>query len=96
MKAGVRPGDTHDLSPPCDRLDRLAAGGREVFGWVYDAVKPDVWLVSMSGGTDVAAHSSVAARRCRSTPASSRPSLGARVEALDEGPLDRRRPVSSS
>ena len=25
----------------------------EVFGWVYDAVKPDVWLVSMSGGTDV-------------------------------------------
>ena len=25
----------------------------DVYGWVYDAVKPDVWLVSMSGGTDV-------------------------------------------
>ena len=28
----------------------LSADG---FAWVYDAVKPDVWLASMSGGTDV-------------------------------------------
>ncbi len=54
MKAGVRPGDEHDLSG----LRAIGSTGSplavEVFGWVYDAIKPDVWLVSLSGGTDVA------------------------------------------
>ena len=53
LKAGIRPGAEHDLS----RLRAIGSTGSplavEVFGWVYDAVKPDVWLVSLSGGTDV-------------------------------------------
>jgi acetoacetyl-CoA synthetase len=53
MKAGIRPGEAHDLS----RLRAIGSTGSplapEVFGWVYDAIKPDVWLVSLSGGTDV-------------------------------------------
>ena len=53
MKAGLRPGEAHDLGA----LRSIGSTGSplavDVYGWVYDAVKPDVWLVSMSGGTDV-------------------------------------------
>ncbi|RFU20167.1 acetoacetate--CoA ligase [Geodermatophilus marinus] len=53
-KAGVRPVDTHDLSA----LRTIGATGSPLpassFSWVYDAVKPDVFLGSLSGGTDVA------------------------------------------
>ncbi len=53
MKAGVRPGRGHDLS----RLRAIGSTGSplppEAFRWVYTAVKPDVWLTSVSGGTDV-------------------------------------------
>jgi acetoacetyl-CoA synthetase len=53
-KAGLRPGDTHDLS----RLRGIGSTGSPLptstFGWVYDAVKSDVCLGSSSGGTDVA------------------------------------------
>ena len=53
-KAGVRPGETHDLSA----LRAMGATGSPLpaasFRWVYDAVKPDVFLGSLSGGTDVA------------------------------------------
>ena len=53
MKAGIRPGEAHDVS----RLRAIGSTGSplapEVFGWVYEAIKPDVWLVSLSGGTDV-------------------------------------------
>ncbi|MGY1811456.1 acetoacetate--CoA ligase [Blastococcus sp. SYSU D00820] len=53
-KAGVRPGETHDLSS----LRYVGATGSPLpassFRWVYDAVKPDVFLGSLSGGTDVA------------------------------------------
>jgi acetoacetyl-CoA synthetase len=53
LKVGLRPGDVHDL----DALRSIGSTGSplavDVYGWVYDAVKPDVWLVSMSGGTDV-------------------------------------------
>ena len=53
QKAGIRPGETNDLS----HLEAIGSTGSplavETFGWVYDAVKPDVWLASMSGGTDV-------------------------------------------
>ncbi len=52
-KAGIRPGDTHDLGT----LRAIGSTGSPLpvdgFEWVYDAVKPDVWLASMSGGTDV-------------------------------------------
>jgi len=53
MKAGIRPGEAHDLS----RLRAIGSTGSplspDVFGWVYDAIKPNTWLVSLSGGTDV-------------------------------------------
>ncbi|MGY1609853.1 acetoacetate--CoA ligase [Geodermatophilus sp. SYSU D00700] len=53
-KAGVRPGETHDLSA----LRTIGSTGsplpESAFHWVYDAVGSDVFLASVSGGTDVA------------------------------------------
>jgi acetoacetyl-CoA synthetase len=53
-KAGIRPGETRDLSA----LRSIGSTGSPLpavaFRWVYDAVKPDVLLGSLSGGTDVA------------------------------------------
>jgi acetoacetyl-CoA synthetase len=52
-KAGLRPGTQFDLAA----LRSIGSTGSplppEGFDWVYEAVKPDVWLSSMSGGTDV-------------------------------------------
>jgi acetoacetyl-CoA synthetase len=54
LKAGVRPGERHDLTP----LRSIGSTGSplpsEGFAWVYAAVKKDLWLASVSGGTDVA------------------------------------------
>ncbi len=54
MKDGLRPRDTLALS----RLRAINATGSplpaDTFRWVYDAVKSDVWLASISGGTDIA------------------------------------------
>ncbi len=53
MKGGLRPGQTHDLS----NLRTICSTGsplsHEGFAWVYDSVKADVHLASMSGGTDL-------------------------------------------
>jgi acetoacetyl-CoA synthetase len=53
-KAGERPGEEHDLSA----VRSIGVTGSPLpsstFRWVYDAVKPDVFLGSLSGGTDVA------------------------------------------
>jgi acetoacetyl-CoA synthetase len=53
-KAGERPGDRHDLSA----VRSIGVTGSPLpsstFRWVYDAVKSDVFLGSLSGGTDVA------------------------------------------
>ncbi|WP_169064691.1 acetoacetate--CoA ligase [Geodermatophilus dictyosporus] len=53
-RAGIRPGETHDLSA----LRTIGSTGSPLpasaFHWVYDAVAPDVFLASVSGGTDVA------------------------------------------
>lgn len=53
MKLGARPGETHDVS----RILSIGSTGspltREGFRWVYEKVKDDVWLASVSGGTDV-------------------------------------------
>lgn len=52
-KANLRPRDTHDLSSVrmlCSTGSPLAPEG---FDYVYDAVKPDIHLVSFSGGTDI-------------------------------------------
>jgi len=52
-RAGLRPCDALDLS----RLRTVGSTGAPLpideFHWVYDAVKPDVMLSSISGGTDV-------------------------------------------
>jgi len=53
MKAGVEPGKRYDLS----QLHGIGSTGSplplEGFEWIYAQVKRDVWLTSMSGGTDV-------------------------------------------
>jgi acetoacetyl-CoA synthetase len=53
QKAGLKPRVEHDLS----RLRSIGSTGsplpQEGFRWVYEDVKPDVWLFSTSGGTDV-------------------------------------------
>jgi len=53
IKAGVRPGAQFDLG----RLQCLGSTGSplspEAFQWIYAEVKRDLWLASVSGGTDV-------------------------------------------
>ncbi len=53
MKAGVRPGETLDLTA----LRAIGVTGSPLtadgYDWVYDAVKSDVWLAPFSGGTDL-------------------------------------------
>jgi acetoacetyl-CoA synthetase len=86
QKAGLRPGAGHDLTA----LRGIGSTGSplppEGFTWVYGAVKSDLILGSMSGGTDVCTgfvgaspllpvRSGVIAGRC----------LGAKVEAFDPG-----------
>src|SRR6266702_1262105 len=85
MKAGVEPGKTYDLS----KLRGLGSTGSplppEGFQWIYEHVKRDIWLASISGGTDVCSAfvgGSIllpvyaGELQCRA--------LGARVEAFDE------------
>ena len=52
-KAGLRPAEHHDLTP----LTCIGSTGSplppEGFGWAYESVKNDLWLASVSGGTDV-------------------------------------------
>jgi len=85
MKAGVEPGKTYDLS----RLRGLGSTGSplppEGFQWIYDQIKRDIWLASVSGGTDVCSAFlggsilypvRAGELQCRS--------LGAKVESFDE------------
>jgi acetoacetyl-CoA synthetase len=84
QKAGLRPGAEYDLT----ELRGIGSTGSplapEGFTWVYEAVKPDLVLGSLSGGTDVCTgfvgaspllpvRSGVLSGRC----------LGAKVEAFD-------------
>src|SRR5215471_18577279 len=85
QKAGVAPGETYNLR----NLRGIGSTGSplppEGFTWVYRAVKRDVQLGSMSGGTDVCTgfvgHCPLLP--VRSGVISGR-SLGAKVEAFDE------------
>jgi acetoacetyl-CoA synthetase len=52
-KRGLRPGDTHDLSALRMILSTGSPLAPESFDYVYDAVKKDVCLSSISGGTDI-------------------------------------------
>ena len=84
-KAGIAPGRTHDLT----RLRCIGSTGSPLpvdgFRWVYDAVGADVWLASISGGTDVV---SAFVGGCPTLPVRAGElqcrSLGARVEAFDD------------
>lgn len=53
MKNGLVPKNDFDLSP----MRGIGSTGSplppEAFDWVYENVKPDIWLSSMAGGTDV-------------------------------------------
>lgn len=53
LKAGLKPGQSHDLSA----LRTISSTGSplspEGFAFVYEAIKPDVHLASISGGTDI-------------------------------------------
>ena len=85
MKAGIEPGQSYDLST----LRGLGSTGSplppEGFQWIYEHVKQDLWLASISGGTDVC---SAFVAGCISLPVYAGElqcrSLGARVEAFDE------------
>ncbi|MCX3064269.1 acetoacetate--CoA ligase [Streptomyces beihaiensis] len=52
-KAGVHPSRDHDLS----RVKCVATTGSPLppdgFRWLHDEVRPDLWIASVSGGTDV-------------------------------------------
>jgi acetoacetyl-CoA synthetase len=53
MKKELQPGEQFDLSA----LRSIGSTGAPLpsdgFKWIYESIKPDVWLCSMSGGTDV-------------------------------------------
>ena len=53
MRQGLKPGKENDLSA----LRSIGSTGSplppDAFKWVYNAVKKDLWLCSMAGGTDV-------------------------------------------
>lgn len=52
-KAGLRPKDTHNLTTVRVILSTGSPLVAESYDYVYDAIKPDVQLSSMSGGTDI-------------------------------------------
>ncbi len=54
-KAGLVPRENHDLSSVRTILSTGSPLSPEGFGFVYDAIKRDVHLASISGGTDIAA-----------------------------------------
>lgn len=85
MKAGIEPGQTCALN----KLRALGSTGSplppEGFQWVYEHIQRDIWLASISGGTDVCSAFlggspllpvRAGEIQCRS--------LGAKVEAFDE------------
>jgi acetoacetyl-CoA synthetase len=83
--AGLWPGESCDLHT----LRMIGSTGSplppEGYRWIYDAVKPDVWLASSSGGTDVA---TAFLGACPTLPVREGelqgPALGVRAEAWDE------------
>ena len=52
-KAGLRPRDTHDLRSVRTITSTGSPLAPESFDFVYDAIKTDVHLASISGGTDI-------------------------------------------
>jgi acetoacetyl-CoA synthetase len=85
MKADLYPGRDYDLS----RLKVLAYTGSPLapdgFAWVYERVKPDIWLYPASGGTDVCS-AFVLGSPLHPVHAGEIPcrALGAKVECFDD------------
>lgn len=52
-KSGVRPGESHDLGGIRALLSTGSPLVPETFAWAYDAIKQDMQLSSISGGTDI-------------------------------------------
>ncbi|MDQ3667923.1 MAG: acetoacetate--CoA ligase [Acidobacteriota bacterium] len=85
VKQRLQPGRKHDLS----KLRAVGSTGSplspEGFHWVYEKVKPDVWLSPISGGTDLC---TAFVGGCPLLPVHAGEMqcrfLGARVQALDE------------
>jgi len=55
MKDGLEPGRRHDLGALRCLVSTGSPLPEEAYAWAYRALKPDLWLASVSGGTDVAA-----------------------------------------
>jgi acetoacetyl-CoA synthetase len=53
-KAGLRPRETHNLSTVRCLLSTGSPLAPDSFDYVYQSIKPDVHLASISGGTDIA------------------------------------------
>lgn len=53
MKQGLSPKDEYDLSSIESVFSTGAPLNIEGFKWVYDHIGDDIWLVSISGGTDI-------------------------------------------
>lgn len=53
MKAGIQPSSNHDLTELIGMGSTGSPLSTDAFGWVYQLVKSDVWLASISGGTDL-------------------------------------------
>ena len=85
LKAGIQPGKEYDLRT----LRAIGSTGAplppEGFAWVYEALKPDIWLGSVSGGTDMC---TAFVKDCPLLPVYAGElqclALGAKVEAWDE------------
>jgi len=85
MKAGIKPNEHLDLSA----LRHVGSTGSPLsedgFRWIYDAIRADVWLGPMSGGTDVCTAFVGACPILPVTPGEMQCRyLGAKVEAFDE------------
>jgi acetoacetyl-CoA synthetase len=85
MKAGVEPARLADLSA----LEAISVTGSpltaDAFAWLYEHVKRDMWVASISGGTDIASGlvAGCALAPVRAGEIQCR-CLGVAVEALDE------------
>jgi acetoacetyl-CoA synthetase len=53
MKSGVEPASTHTLRHLRGFGSTGSALSSDAFEWIYGHVKPDIWLASVSGGTDL-------------------------------------------
>ncbi len=85
MQANLSPGLDFDLRHLKGIGSTASPLPPEAFGWVYEKVKKDVWLCSVSGGTDIASgfFASCPLLPVRAGELQCR-ALGVKVEALDD------------